>query len=96
MPKIEEIIDSLYEAGRIVVCNCSMKSGVPIIQALNSAAGMLRKQVPVPAIKASDHDTWCGDIWTVCPGCKIAIDDGDRYCRHCGQAIKTEKEKAGD
>ena len=26
--------------------------------------------------------------WYVCPECRGAVDRGDQYCRHCGQAIK--------
>ena len=28
--------------------------------------------------------TW----WHVCPECHGAVDKGDHFCRHCGQAIK--------
>ena len=51
---------------------------------------------PQPPIIAEDMDSWCGQRFVVCPACHIQIDDGDRFCRFCGQAILTEKEKAGD
>ena len=28
--------------------------------------------------------TW----WYVCPECHGTIDQGDHFCRHCGQALK--------
>ena len=29
--------------------------------------------------------------WMVCPECHGAVDPADRFCRHCGQALKNEK-----
>ena len=30
--------------------------------------------------------TW----WYVCPECRRAIDENDKFCRECGQAVKRE------
>ena len=29
--------------------------------------------------------------WHICPECHGAVDSGDRFCRHCGQALKNGK-----
>lgn len=29
--------------------------------------------------------------WMVCPECHGAVDPADRFCRHCGQALKNGK-----
>ena len=92
MELAKKTIDDLFNVCKVITSTCSKEEGVPLLSTLTMAGALLKKQVPVQAIKATDHDTWCGDVWTVCPGCRIAIDDGDRYCRHCGQAIELGKE----
>lgn len=43
---------------------------------------------PLEPIIATDHDSPAGSNWYVCPACKISIDYLDRFCRHCGRALK--------
>ena len=57
----------------------------------------LLKQEAVEPIRGEDMDTSSACWWYVCPSCRIAIDYQDRFCRHCGQALKwKEKEKTKD
>lgn len=55
-----------------------MPSTLRIIQAL------LKKTKPME-MEMEGGTTW----WYVCPECHGAIDQKDRYCRHCGQAVKS-------
>ena len=43
------------------------------------------EEKPVKPIVATDHDSFCGSWWFVCPRCKIAVDYQDKKCDHCGQ-----------
>ena len=45
---------------------------------------LLEKDKPVPAEMEGGRSTW----WVVCGDCHGAINDGDRYCRHCGRSVK--------
>ena len=48
------------------------------------AAEELIKQIPLKMEIEGGGLTW----WYVCPECHGAIDDGDKDCRHCGQAVE--------
>lgn len=47
------------------------------------AAQMLRTQIDTPAEIEGGGHTW----FYVCGECHGAIDSGDRFCKHCGQAV---------
>ena len=51
---------------------------------LKNAAEELIKQIPLKMEIEGGGLTW----WYVCPECHGAIDDGDKFCRHCGQAVE--------
>ena len=38
--------------------------------------------------KAMEIEGGGSSWWYVCPECHGAIDSKDRFCRHCGQAVK--------
>jgi hypothetical protein len=48
------------------------------------AAEVLRRNIPQEMEMEGGGSSW----WYVCPECHGAIDRGDRFCRHCGQAVK--------
>jgi hypothetical protein len=50
------------------------------------ALGLLKEQEPVEPHDehASDDDSW----YYGCGACHKAIDYKDRFCRHCGRAVK--------
>lgn len=56
--------------------------------AQDMAAQLLKKQIDVPAEIEGGGTTW----FYVCGECHGTIDRGDKWCKHCGQAI-TWKEK---
>ncbi|MBO7709476.1 MAG: hypothetical protein J6S83_03345 [Lachnospiraceae bacterium] len=45
---------------------------------------IVRQMSPKPIEIEGGETTW----WYVCPECHGAVDNGDHFCRHCGQAIK--------
>jgi hypothetical protein len=49
---------------------------------------------PVRPIIATDHDTFCGMIWYVCPVCKISVNYKAPRCDHCGQPFIWRNKKA--
>lgn len=60
------------------------------------ALALLKEQEAVaPNIVNSDVFWSC---WYVCGSCDNPIDPGDKFCRHCGKAVKWEppKEEEGD
>lgn len=48
------------------------------------AAEALQRNIPQDMELEGGGSTW----WHVCPECHGAIDSRDRFCRHCGQAVK--------
>ena len=49
------------------------------------ALALLKEQEPVdPAIGGNQNSCW----YFICPRCQLAIDKGDKYCRHCGRKVK--------
>lgn len=44
----------------------------------------LRRNIPHEMETEGGGSSW----WYVCPECHGAIDQQDRFCRHCGQAVK--------
>ena len=57
---------------------------------LTGGIALLERYKTKNAIIAEDHDSPSGILYAVCPRCKIAIDEGDFFCRHCGQSMKWE------
>ena len=52
-------------------------------ETLKTAADKLERQIPQEMELEGGGTTW----WYVCPECHGAIDDRDKFCRHCGQAV---------
>ena len=48
------------------------------------AASGLKRNIPQEMDTEGEGSNW----WYVCPECHGAIDHRDRFCRHCGQAVK--------
>lgn len=56
-----------------------------MVKYAEDALKLLKAQEPVEAkIGGSADNCW----WYTCGGCGEAIDHIDRYCRHCGRAVK--------
>ena len=53
-------------------------------QECRKAKEELEKQIPVKAELEGGGSTW----WVVCGDCHGAIDESDRFCRHCGRLIE--------
>ena len=45
---------------------------------------LLKEKEPLPAELEGGGSTW----WYVCGDCHGAINDSDKYCRHCGRRLK--------
>ena len=67
--------------------NPPLRCDIPYLLLL-SAIKLLKAQEPVEKhIKTSRSGTsW----WYSCGNCNRAIDPNDKYCRHCGRAVKWE------
>ena len=55
-----------------------------ISETCRRAAEELKRNIPQEIEIEGGGSTW----WNVCPECHGAIDSKDRFCRHCGQAVK--------
>ena len=55
-----------------------------ISETSRKAAEALRRNIPQEMETEGGGYNW----WYVCPECHGAIDHRDRFCRHCGQAVK--------
>lgn len=55
---------------------------------MKDAIALLKAQEPVEPTIGGDADGPCRNWWYQCGKCKEAIDYHDKYCRHCGQAVK--------
>ena len=54
---------------------------------MRNAMELLKEQEPVEPYVKHDND---GSWYYVCGACHEAIDYKDRFCRHCGRAVKWE------
>ena len=84
---VEECNKCPYVDG--IYCKAIPKVGKANIEIPNAllmdALELLKAQEPVdPAIGGNQNSCW----YYICPICQLAIDKGDKYCRHCGQAVK--------
>ena len=52
--------------------------------ACGKAAEELKRNIPQEMEVEGGGSSW----WYVCPDCHGAVDKQDRFCRHCGQAVK--------
>ena len=63
-----------------------------ISESLRKAREFIRSANPERVVrqeKELEGGGWCW--WHVCPECHGAIDPEDHWCKHCGQALETEK-----
>lgn len=51
---------------------------------MGKAIDGLKRNIPLEMEMEGGGSSW----WYVCPECHEAIDKQDRFCRHCGQAVK--------
>lgn len=75
--KMEELEETIK---RILDINYSL----PRSKTIREAAEALRRNIPQEMEMEGGGSSW----WYVCPECHGAIDEKDRFCRHCGQAVK--------
>ena len=56
---------------------------------LKDARDMIRegRSKPLPIEIEGGGSTW----WYVCPECHGAVDTWDRFCKHCGQALRADE-----
>jgi hypothetical protein len=90
MPDREKVIKgceccSATDHGRCEANSCPywVSKCCCIDDVLNDAIALLKEQEAEPEIEGGGS-TW----WYVCSECRGAIDDSDRYCRHCGARMK--------
>ena len=55
-------------------------------ETVGKAIQELGKQIPKEIEVEGGGSTW----WFACPECHGAIDNGDAFCRHCGQKVKAK------
>ena len=89
----EELREKLKEqAGKCLDVATSLRTEDPkrsyffftIAELCSAAAEKLDREIPKESEMEGGGSTW----WYVCPECNGAIDKQDRFCRHCGQAVK--------
>lgn len=53
------------------------------------AEELLKEQEAVePTVSGTEEHDGHGSWWYQCGKCKMPIDHGDKFCRHCGKAVK--------
>lgn len=56
---------------------------------LDDALELLKAQEPVkPTVRYMEEYDGHGSDWYVCGACEMPIFPADKYCRHCGRAVK--------
>ena len=50
----------------------------------------LMAREPINAIVVNSDPSGAGSWWYACGKCNMPIDPVDKFCRHCGQAVKWE------
>lgn len=59
--------------------------------AKDMAEDLLKRQEPIaPSLCGSKEPDWHGSWRYLCGKCKKPIDNKDRFCKRCGQAVKWE------
>ena len=48
---------------------------------------LMKRLTPEEIEREGGGSSW----WYVCPECHGAVDSGDRFCKHCGQALTNGK-----
>ena len=96
MPDREKVLKGLEACRKTDCINCpyfALEKKVCLINyLLTDAIEMLKEQEAVePYITGSGEsfetaETW----WYECGNCNKPIDPNDKFCRHCGQAVKWE------
>ena len=90
---MEELIKQLAEAaGRNIDIATAIRTEAPeksfffwkMADLMQKAMKELKRNIPQEMDMEGGGTSW----WYVCPECHGAIDHGDRFCRHCGQAVK--------
>ncbi len=93
----EKVIGLLQETAeyfRECRCNASFASKAEnhfweLQNAANEAVELLKEQETVePIISGMEEHDGLGSWWYQCGKCEMPIDYGDRFCRHCGKAVK--------
>ena len=91
---MEELIKQLAEAAgkNIDIAEATSRTAateksfffLKMADLMQKAMKELRRNIPREMETEGGESTW----WYVCPECHGAIDHRDRFCRHCGQAVK--------
>ena len=90
---MEELIEQLAEAaGKNIDIATAIRTEAPEksfffwkqAELMEKAIGGLRRNIPQEMEIEGGGSNW----WYVCPECHGAIDCKDKFCRHCGQALK--------
>ena len=90
---MEELIRQLAEAaGKNIDIATAIRTEAPEksfffwkqADLMEKAIGGLRRNIPRETEMEGGAMSW----WHVCPECHGAIDRWDKFCKHCGQAVK--------
>ena len=84
MPDIEKVIKGMEELEETIKRILDINYSLPRSKMIREAAEALRRNIPQKMEIEGGGSSW----WYVCPECHGAIDSQDRFCRHCGQAVK--------
>ena len=90
MPDMEKVLNDLRNA-RTLINDGYNERGTTLtgdrckycVNAIDAAIIKLKEQEAEPEIEGGGS-TW----WYVCSECRGAIDNNDRFCKHCGARLK--------
>ena len=88
----ENVIKGLNDIGVFIAGRIGIKLAWNFLRTIDDAVAMLKEKEAVkPYVTGRGEsfetaETW----WYACGNCHEALDPDDKYCRHCGQAVKWE------
>lgn len=90
----DKVIEILEKAKTVI------EQWIPMFWQYNTPAGiddaisLLKEQEAVePTVSGAEEHDGLRSWWYQCGKCKMPIEHGDRFCRHCGQEVKWERKK---
>lgn len=86
--KLQEIAEAFIEAAKAIRTEDPVLSFklFRISETAKKASEEMERLEPKETETEGGGSSW----WKVCPECHGTVGDADRFCRHCGQALKAE------
>ena len=94
MPDREKVINGLHCCGHIDGANCGKcpyditNANCTALMSMDALELLTEPEAIEPTVSSLEEHDEHGSWWYQCGKCKMPIDCGDRFCRHCGQEVQ--------